>query len=78
MDLDQAVHIERRGSGYRVRYAIADVAPPSSCRAGRWTWRPTAVARRSTRRTRRRALYPPQLSEGAASLLPDQDEPALV
>ena len=26
MDLDQALHIERRGSGYRVRYAIADVA----------------------------------------------------
>ena len=26
MDLDQAFHIERRGDGYRVRYAIADVA----------------------------------------------------
>ena len=25
-DLDQALHIERRGGGYRVRYAIADVA----------------------------------------------------
>ncbi|HMX09215.1 MAG TPA: RNB domain-containing ribonuclease, partial [Microthrixaceae bacterium] len=25
-DLDQAVHIERRGQGFRVRYAIADVA----------------------------------------------------
>src|SRR5687767_2271929 len=25
-DLDQALHIERRGSGYRVHYAIADVA----------------------------------------------------
>ena len=25
MDLDQAVHIERDGDGYRVRYAIADV-----------------------------------------------------
>ena len=25
MDLDQALHIERDGDGYRVRYAIADV-----------------------------------------------------
>lgn len=25
MDLDQALHIERDGEGYRVRYAIADV-----------------------------------------------------
>src|SRR3990170_3099841 len=24
-DLDQAMHLERRGRGYRVRYAIADV-----------------------------------------------------
>src|SRR4029453_15198163 len=26
MDLDQALHVERRGDGYRVHYAIADVA----------------------------------------------------
>ena len=26
LDLDQALHLERRGDGYRVRYAIADVA----------------------------------------------------
>src|SRR5690554_3206624 len=26
MDLDQALHIERTGDGFRVRYAIADVA----------------------------------------------------
>ncbi|HET8763650.1 MAG TPA: RNB domain-containing ribonuclease, partial [Rhodanobacter sp.] len=26
LDLDQALHIERLGSGYRVHYAIADVA----------------------------------------------------
>ncbi|MDQ0760347.1 exoribonuclease R [Streptomyces canus] len=25
-DLDQAMHLSRRGTGYRVRYAIADVA----------------------------------------------------
>src|SRR3954464_13059844 len=32
MDLDQALHIERDGEGYRVRYAIADV--PAFVRAG--------------------------------------------
>ena len=32
MDLDQAMHIERDGEGYRVRYAIADV--PAFVRAG--------------------------------------------
>ena len=26
MDLDQALHLERNGKGFRVRYAIADVA----------------------------------------------------
>jgi exoribonuclease R len=26
LDLDQALHLERHGDGYRVRYAIADVA----------------------------------------------------
>src|SRR5881392_355518 len=26
VDLDQAMHIERLGRGYRIRYAIADVA----------------------------------------------------
>src|SRR6476659_9222455 len=25
-DLDQAMHLERRGAGFRVKYAIADVA----------------------------------------------------
>ncbi len=77
MDLDQAVHIERRGSGYRVRYAIADVASfvtpggpmdVEAHRRGETLYAPDEKAR----------LYPPQLSEGAASLLPDQDRPALV
>jgi exoribonuclease R len=76
-DLDQAVHIERRGSGYRVRYAIADVASfvtpggpmdVEAHRRGETLYAPDEKAR----------LYPPQLSEGAASLLPDQDRPALV
>jgi exoribonuclease R len=77
MDLDQAFHIERRGDGYRVRYAIADVAAfvepggPMDVEAhqrGETLYAPDENAR----------LYPPALSEGAASLLPDQTRPALV
>jgi len=76
-DLDQALHIERRGSGYRVRYAIADVAafvaPGSPLdeeahRRGVTLYAPDGNAR----------LYPPELSEGAASLLPGELRPALV
>jgi exoribonuclease R len=76
-DLDQAFHIERRGDGYRVRYAIADVAAfvlpggPMDVEAherGETLYAPDAKAR----------LYPPVLSEGAASLLPDATRPALV
>ena len=77
MDLDQAFHIERRGDGYRVRYAIADVAAfvspggPMDVEAhqrGETLYAPDENAR----------LYPPTLSEGAASLLPDQTRPAVV
>jgi exoribonuclease R len=77
MDLDQALHVERRGTGYRVRYAIADVAAfvtpggPTDVEAharGETLYAPDGNAR----------LYPPQLSEGAASLLPDQTRPAVV
>ena len=77
MDLDQAFHIERRGDGYRVRYAIADVAAfvrpggPLDVEAhqrGETLYAPDENAR----------LYPPVLSEGAASLLPDQTRPAVV
>jgi len=76
-DLDQALHIERRGSGYRVRYAIADVAafvaPGSPLdeeahRRGVTLYAPDGNTR----------LYPPELSEGAASLLPGELRPALV
>lgn len=77
-DLDQAVHLERRpGGGYRVRYAIADVAafvrPGGAIDA-------EAHARGQTVYCpdRRIALHPPVLSEGAASLLPDGDRPAVV
>lgn len=77
MDLDQAFHIERRGDGYRVRYAIADVAAfvqPGGAvdveahARGETLYAPDGNAR----------LYPPVLSEGAASLLPDQTRPAVV
>ncbi len=77
MDLDQALHLERLATGYRVRYAIADVAAfvtpggPMDREAhlrGQTLYAPDANAR----------LYPPQLSEGAASLLPAQVRPALV
>jgi exoribonuclease R len=76
-DLDQAMHLERRGSGYRVRYAIADVG--AFVRPG------GALDREVHRRGEtlyspdlRTPLHPPVLSEGAASLLPDQDRPALL
>jgi exoribonuclease R len=74
-DLDQAMHLSRRGAGYRVRYAIADVAAfvvPGS-----------ALDTEAHRRVmtlyfpdERIPLHPAPLSEGAASLLPDQVRPA--
>ena len=77
MDLDQALHLERRGQGYRVRYAIADVAAfvtpggPMDVEAhkrGQTLYAPDGNAR----------LYPPALSEGAGSLLPDEIRPAIL
>ena len=77
MDLDQALHLERDGEGYRVRYAIADV--PAFVRAG------GAIDAETRRRgqtiyapDRRTPLHPSVVSEGAASLLPDQVRPAYV
>jgi exoribonuclease R len=76
-DLDQALHVERRGSGYRVRYAIADVAAfvapggrldEEARRRGETLYAPDGNA----------LLYPAELSEGAASLLPGELRPALV
>lgn len=76
-DLDQALHLERRARGYRVRYAIADVS--AFVRPG------GAVDAEARRRgqtlyapDRRVPLHPPVLSEGAASLLTDQRRPAFV
>lgn len=76
-DLDQAFHAERRGRGYRVRYAIADVAAfvsPGGAVDGE------AFARGVTLYLPdgRAPLLPPVLGEGAASLLPDGDRPAVL
>ena len=76
-DLDQALHLERAGSGFRVHYAIADVA--AFVRPG------GAVDAEAHRRGEtlygagsKVPLHPPALSEGAASLLPDGPRPALL
>ena len=77
MDLDQALHVERRGEGFRVRYAIADVA--AFVRPG------GVIDQEAQRRVEtlyspdtRTPLHPPVLSEGAASLLPGEARPALL
>jgi len=77
MDLDQAFAGEQTSSGWRVHYAIADVA----------AWVPPGGAIDADSRERgftmyspdsRAPLHPPMLSEGAASLLPDVDRQALL
>jgi len=77
MDLDQAMFIERSGTGYRVRYAIADV--PAFVKPG------GAIDLEARKRgqtlyapDRRTPLHPDLLGEGVASLLPDRVRPAFV
>ncbi|WP_425955893.1 RNB domain-containing ribonuclease [Xylanimonas sp. McL0601] len=75
MDLDQAVHVASSGDGYIVRYAIADLAAfvtPGSALDQEVNRRGTTVYGPDTRTP----LHPQVLSEGAASLLPDEDRPA--
>ncbi|NUS72667.1 MAG: RNB domain-containing ribonuclease [Corynebacteriales bacterium] len=76
-DLDQAVALERTPDGFRVRYAIADIAAfvdPGSpldqvlSTRGQTFYFPDL----------RIGLHPATLSEGAASLLPGQIRPAVV
>ncbi len=76
-DLDQAYFGERRGAGFRIHYAIADVA--AFVAAGSVTDR-EAWTRGLTRYQpdRRTPLYPEDLGQGAASLLPDEDRRALL
>jgi exoribonuclease R len=74
-DLDQAMAVERRGSGFRVHYAIADlgafVTPGGALDhevrgRGQTIYLPDGNI----------PLHPPVLSEGVASLLPGQITPA--
>ncbi len=77
MDLDQAMHLEREGAGYVVRYAIADLTAfitPGD---------PVDVEANLRGETLYGAdskvpLHPKVISEDAGSLLPDQVRPALV
>lgn len=77
IDLDQAFAIEVAGDDIVLHYAIADVG---------WFVQPgDALDVEAFERVvtiylpdRRATLYPPLLSEGAASLLPDVDRPAVV
>ncbi|HSR65437.1 MAG TPA: RNB domain-containing ribonuclease [Xanthomonadaceae bacterium] len=77
MDLDQALYVQRQGDGYRVFYAIADV--------GAFVSPGDAVDVEAHARGEtlyggdgKIPLHPKVLSEGAASLLPDQVRSALV
>ncbi|MFZ0870767.1 MAG: RNB domain-containing ribonuclease, partial [Rhodanobacter sp.] len=77
MDLDQAMYVERTDGGYRVYYAIADVA--AFVTAG------DPVDLEANRRGEtlygadaKIPLHPKVLSEGATSLLPGQLRPALL
>lgn len=76
-DLDQAFAIEASGADWLLHYAIADVAwfvadddplDKEAWRRGTTTYLPGGKA----------SLYPPVLSEGGASLLPNVDRPAVV
>jgi exoribonuclease R len=76
-DLDQALHIEAVGGGHRVSYAIADVAAhvaPGGALDAYTRSRGVTVYCPD----RRIGLHPPVLSEGYASLLPDQRTKAVL
>lgn len=76
-DLDQAYGAERRGRGYRVHYAIADlaafVAPGGPLEADSLARGVTLYAP-----DRRESLHPEIINEDAASLLPDHDRPSVL
>ena len=76
-DLDQAFHIERAGADLLLHYAIADVgwfvAPGDPLDREAWA-RGTSIYLPGAKVP----LYPPLLGEGAASLLPEVDRPAIV
>jgi len=77
MDLDQAMHLALDGDGYVVHYAIADVmafiepgdpVDDEAHRRGETLYGADSKV----------PLHPKVLSEGAASLLPDEERPAFV
>jgi exoribonuclease R len=76
-DLDQALHIERLGDGYRVFYAIADpaafIVPGGALDRDTHARGVTIYAPDG-----KVPLHPPVLSEGAASLLPGRWCPAVL
>jgi exoribonuclease R len=76
-DLDQAMAIESDGDDLVLSYAIADVGffveRGGEIEAEAWRRGTTIYAPDG-----RAPLYPPVLSEGAASLLPDGDRPAVM
>ncbi|MFD7101802.1 RNB domain-containing ribonuclease [Streptomyces celluloflavus] len=78
LDLDQAMFLSRRrGGGFRVHYAIADIASfvtPGGALDAEAHHRVTTLYFPDERVP----LHPHALSEGAASLLPDQDRPAVL
>jgi len=77
LDLDQALHLERTHDGFVLHYAIADVGAVVE---------PGGVLDVETRKRGQTfylpdgkvPLHPKELSEGSASLLPDEDRPAVV
>ncbi|MEM7286675.1 MAG: RNB domain-containing ribonuclease [Actinomycetota bacterium] len=76
-DLDQAFGAERRGNGYRVHYAIADVAafvaPDSTLEAESLERGVTLYAP-----DRRESLHPEVINEQAASLLAGAERPSVL
>jgi len=76
-DLDQAFAIERNGAELILHYAIADVAwfVPDGGAMDAEAWIRGTSQYLPDGKT---PLYPPALSEGSASLLPDGDRPAIV
>ncbi|HEX4950034.1 MAG TPA: RNB domain-containing ribonuclease [Blastocatellia bacterium] len=75
-DLDQAFFAARHGAGYEVHYAIADVGffVPRGGALEQEAWRRGLTMYSPDLKT---PLYPPSLSEGAASLLPDVQRPSI-
>lgn len=77
-DLDQALHVaEQPGGGWQVSYAIADVAA-FVVPGGAVDVEATSRGETLYLPDGRVPLHPPALSEGAASLLPGQDRPAVL